>query len=602
MATRRHYVTIRPTSQSLVWNAGGDPPPPSFIIEAGPGAKRLDIEVALGSDPSDLFFNSRRGIPGVVPPVEGSSVEGGGSVTYQVPPRIWQMFLNSPRIFYRAVGRSSSGKMICSFQESWTSELPFLHGRPSAQFYLPSRKVPDLPRLRVTGNEITREGSASPFMLRGVNISGLNHARYFHADVEQGQGEILELRRSGRWLNAAYITPELMDRLKEMHVNLIRVPLNQDWVLMGYHEEELPEYAQLRIEEYIRYLEDIDQIVQWAAERGIYVLLALHTLRLYTPRTRVSKRDSFRVSDTLQRRMWFEARKQPYNGHLPDHRSWLFWSVLALRYRECSAVMFDLCNEPHEVRPWYNDSAEYRGALPSFSAKRATMAKGDSLSWWIAEWMRWAERLEEVVHRINKNALVFISGFGGPCWSSSLEDMQIHPFEHNPNIVYAVHWYWNPALGPETWRRYLGMDTMEGKDGETISLAQRHPVFVKEWGVETPEAITQESAFVPLSRAYIEHWRGRTMPEYGTLIDWAEKLMAFFAECTARNGDAQNSGFAGFAAWSTGDKPRIFEREGIYAGPYKKGFPATDYGRIVEKVLQKSTAAEKPGGQTWSRG
>ena len=323
MATGRRYVTIRPASQSLVWNAGGDPPSPSFVIEAGPRVKRLDIEVELGPDHRDLFFSSRRGIPGVVPPVEELGVEGGGCVTYQVPPRVWEMFLNSPRIFYRAVGRSSSGKMICSFQESLTSELPFLHGRPSAQFYSPSLKVPDLPRLRVTGNAITREGSASPFMLRGVNISGLNHARYFHADVEQGQKEILELRRSGRWRDAAYITPELMDRLKEMHVNLIRVPLNQDWVLMGYHEGELPEYAQPRIEEYIRYLEDIDQIVQWAAERGIYALLALHTLRLYTPRTGMSKRDSFKVTDPLQRRMSFESRKQPYNGHLPDHRSWL---------------------------------------------------------------------------------------------------------------------------------------------------------------------------------------------------------------------------------------------------------------------------------------
>jgi hypothetical protein len=596
MVTTRPFVTIRPTSQSLVWDRGGIPPSPSFVIECGSRPKRLDIEVEMGPDPLDLMFNSCRGIPGLVPPADGMRTEGGGTVTYEVPSCVWEKLAGSPRVFYRAIGRSSSGKKICSLPESFSHELPFLHGLPSFPFYSPSCGIPDLPGLQVLGNEIIRQGGTSPFILRGVTISGLNHARYFHASRGSVGGEGLAWRRSGRWRDAAHITPELMDRLKGMGVNLIRLPLNQDWVLMGYHEPELPEFAQSQMEDYIRYLEDLDEIIAWASERGIYVLLALHTLRLFTPRTRMSKSDSFTANDSLERRIRYEAGKQPYNGQLPDHRSWLFWSVLAQRYRECSAVMFDLFNEPHEVRSRHNDSAEYRGIQPSFPVLRATVGGSDYESWWRAEWKTWAEGLEGIVHRINERVPVFISGFGGPCWSSSLEDMQIRTFEKNHNIVYAVHWYWNPALGTETWRRYLGMDTLERKDGKSTGLARRHPVFVKEWGVETPEAVTQESAHDPLSKAYGEHWRGRTMPDYPALIRWAEELTFFFVECTHRKGNEMGSGLAGFAAWSTGDKPRIFERDGGFTGDYRKGFPLTDFGRIVERALLEGIAADSSEG------
>lgn len=602
MAPPRPFVTIRPTARSLLRDSEGTPPSPSFIIEAGPRLGQLDVDVEIGSDPSSLYFNSSRGIPGLVPPIDGLRVEGGGSVTYRVPQPIWEVLVRNPRIFYRASGRTPSGRSIISFPETAAQDLPFLHGLASGQFYRPACRIADLPRLRAVGNVIAREGSEAAYMLRGVNVSGLNHARYFHADLKAGQEEGLASRRAGRWRDAAYITPELMDRLKVMGVNLIRLPLNQDWVLMGYHERELPEFAQTQSENYIRYLEDLDQIIAWASERGMYILLALHTLRLFTPRTKIPESDYFMADASVERRMKCEAWKQPYNGHLPDHRSWLFWSVLARRYRECSAVMFDLCNEPHEVRSWYDDSAEYRGVLPSFSAMRTAMGDGRYLSWWRAEWKMWAERLEEVVHRVNQHVLVFISGFGGPCWSSSLEDMEIHPLDGNPNVVYAVHWYWNPALGPETWRRHLGMLMKKGKHGGVSALAQRHPVFVKEWGVETPEATLQESALRQASGAYIAHWRGRTMPAYDALIDWAEKLSEFFVVCMDQRDGGVHSGFAGFAAWSTGDKPRIFEREGVSAGPYSRGFPLTDFGRIVEKVLGGSATAQAPGGQAPNRG
>ncbi|HBD10007.1 MAG TPA: hypothetical protein DCZ69_17285, partial [Syntrophobacteraceae bacterium] len=51
--------------------------------------------------------------------------------------------------------------------------------------------------------------------------------------------------------------------------------------------------------------------------------------------------------------------------------------------------------------------------------------------------------------------------------------------------------------------------------------------------------------------------------------------------------------FAGFAAWSTGDKLRIFKREGISSGQYEPGFPLTDYGRIVQKLMVQFEQLDK---------
>lgn len=551
---------------------------PVFLIESGPDTRLMDIVVEL-ADATDAF---PAGVCARF--ASGLRLERGGKVTWQVPSDAWERLASFPRIFYRAVGTTAAGRRVYSLDDGLARELPFLHGRPSDAFYTPSLVLPSLPPLSVADAAVRREGTSAPFVFRGVTVSGLNHARYFHGPAgPETEGEPAA-RRVQRWIDAAHVTPALLDRLREMRVNLIRLPLNQDWLLMGYHEPELPEFAQGEMSEYMRYLEDIDQVIAWAGERCIYVMLSLHTLRLSGPAKGVI--DPLR--DPLRRRLHDEARRQPYNAHLPDHRSWLFWSVLAQRYNGCSTVMFDLCNEPHEVNPSYWDGDEYRGMLPPGSALRAALDPEAQLSWWRAEWTRLAEALEGLVHRYNRDALVFVSGFGGPCWSASLERMQFRSQAGNPNIVLAVHWYWSRSLGPDTWRRYLGFNK---PDGTTTDMPQvRYPVFVKEWGIETPGAITQEPASQPAGDEYRRHWQNRAMPDYETLTGWGSRLIDFFAGLAARRGERADGGFAGFAAWSTGDKPRIFEREMIYTGPYMHGFPLTDYGEIVENGISRLAA------------
>jgi hypothetical protein len=560
------FLTIRPTRQSFVWNREGDPPAPGFILEWGSSVRPAALELELGPEPAD--FGSRSTDRCTIPPPP----DGAGGVVWQMPPEVWRRLVGNERVYYRAMVRTARGREIHSLRRHPVGEMPFLHGRSSARFYSPCCAFSAMPRVQVAGSAVVREGSDRRFLLRGVNVSGLNHARYFHGPTN-------------RWRDAAQITPELLDRLKGMQVNLIRLPLNQDWLLMGYHEPELPEYHQWRIEDTIRYLEDIDQIIAWAAERCMYVMLALHTLRLFRPPGDASARACDDIEDPLRKRMCAESCKQPYNAHLPDDRSWLFWSVLAQRYRECPNVMFDICNEPHEVRRRGEDRFEYRGVSPPISRLKAAFRFAAHRTWWASEWNKKARELEALIHVLNPGAVVFVSGFGGPVWASSLELMDDVGFSENPNVIFAVHWYWNNGLGRDEWGRHLGIDR-----------GFRHPVFVKEWGVETPEAVTQEQATRDLSVRYKEHWRGRSMPTYETLRIWGEALVTFFADLAEHNGEPHGGDFAGFAAWSTGDKPRIFEREGVDSGPYRPGFPLTDYGRMVQEALARLAEAE--GGES----
>jgi hypothetical protein len=554
------YVTIRPTARSLVRGKESAPPNPVFVLEWNQQYRPGRISVDLAAEPGAFLTRSTEHFEIQIPDSKSQPVE------WEVPADAWRRLANSSRVYYRATAWLDSRRTITSTENELLDELPFLHGLPSDGFYIKTTFPTNLPQLHVEGATLLRADTPSPFILRGVNVSGLNHARYFHAP-------------SGRWCDAADITPALLDRLRDMQVNVIRLPLNQDWLLMGYHEPELPEYHQTQVKECLSYLEDIDKIVAWAAEREMYVILSLHTFRLSAPAAGFRGSEFRGEGDSLEARMNVESMKQPYNAHLPDDRSWLFWSVLVHRYRGCTAVLFDLCNEPHEVQKWYGDSHEYRGKLPPASIERSRTDGREYRAWWLAQWKAWASALEELVHTLNPEALVFISGFGGPNWSSSLEEMDYRSPTGNPNVILAVHWYWSNSLGPGDWRRHLG-----------LGHQPVHPVFVAEWGVETPGAIANEAGDGAPGQDYLMHWGRRPVPAYATLTSWGEALADFFIDLTARGAHARDSGFAGFAAWSTGDKPRIFKREKVHSGPYEAGFPLTDYGRIVQKLLAKIEA------------
>ena len=105
------------------------------------------------------------------------------------------------------------------------------------------------------------------------------------------------------------------------NANIIRLPFNQDWALND------PDY-----------LKFIDQVIDWANDAGMYVLLDLHWL------------DTTRKIDRL-----------------PDADTQTLWADLAERYRDKSGLLFDIYNEPHDVSwdQWFDQ------ALPIIDSIRA---------------------------------------------------------------------------------------------------------------------------------------------------------------------------------------------------------------------------------------
>jgi hypothetical protein len=162
--------------------------------------------------------------------------------------------------------------------------------------------VTPLPRLTIDGNMLRAEGLARPLVLRGVNVSGLQHRR-----PASGQG----------WLAAAGMAESSLAWMAARGATVIRLPLSQDWLLGRDHDRD-PE----------SYLDAVAEIVRVANAHRLYVIVCLHAMG------------------------WREIRgvPTPYLPPLPDEDSVVFWDHVARRFTGQPGVLFDLLNEPHSVR------------------------------------------------------------------------------------------------------------------------------------------------------------------------------------------------------------------------------------------------------------
>ena len=260
-----------------------------------------------------------------------------------------------------------------------------------------------LPHLTTSGNRIVNRETRKPVLLRGVNRSGMEYSEPSNEGFAQAAG----------------ISQDEVQCIAEgWNCNILRVPFNQDWVLNGRRSHSAEEY-----------LRDLDCIVRWAAECGAYTLLALQ---------------------------WLNADLQ-YGGKfnfiapLPNLESIRLWHILANRYADEPAVLFDLYTEPHDRLPDdLNPLCSPDGLLfPSNHRKITT-----------AEWKPWASKLVEVIREVDPNKLIFVSGVN---WGYDLRGMGLD----FANLVYSTHIY--PQKRP-SWEKAFG------------KLAAQMPVFAAEWG------------------------------------------------------------------------------------------------------------------------
>jgi hypothetical protein len=262
-----------------------------------------------------------------------------------------------------------------------------------------------LPRLAVSGNQIRLASSGRRILLRGVNRSGLEYSepaeRGFRDAAGLSDGEIARM-------------------VREWNASVIRLPFNQDWVLRGRGGRPGDEY-----------LAEIDSVIRSAAAFGAYTVLDLQWL----------------TADATYGAGNFVAP-------LPNGDSIALWRLLADRYRDEPAVLFDLFNEPHDALP----DDPHPLVRPDGSA-----VEGGRRTVTMEDWREWAVRLIREIREVHPAAVIFVSGVD---WGYDLRGM---PFEEE-GLVYSTHVYRNKGEYWGDWFAAFG------------HLSAVAPVFAGEWG------------------------------------------------------------------------------------------------------------------------
>jgi hypothetical protein len=262
-------------------------------------------------------------------------------------------------------------------------------------------------RLKVVGNQLlTSEGRAA--VLRGVNCAGMEFSN-------DGEGHILKTVETA---------------VAGWHANFIRLPLSQDrW--FGR--------APLQTDGGASYRALVRQVVDFCSGHNAYILLDLH---------------------------WSDAGEWGKNigqHYLPDENSIVFWKSLAPIYKDESAVLFDLYNEPSRISwdQWFNG-----GPINETDEKTGAKLSYRSVG------------LRTVLEAIRSTGARNVVVAGGINWSYELGGiLEGHELvdPDGDGVVYANHPY------PHVYER-IGRETIPQWAARVEAFARRHPIIVTEFG------------------------------------------------------------------------------------------------------------------------
>jgi len=261
--------------------------------------------------------------------------------------------------------------------------------------------------LKVSGNQLLDSQGQVP-RLRGVNCASLEWS-------SDGDGHILK-------------TVEVA--LKDWHANLIRLPLSQDrW--FGKAPEQTNGSAGYRAL--------VRQLVDLCSTNNAYIILDLH---------------------------WSNAGEWGKNigqHNLPDTNSITFWKDIAPVYKDNSAVLFDLYNEPSHITwdQWFQG-----GPMTETIEHTNTRLTYESVG------------MPALVSAIRSTGAKNVIVAGGINWAYEvggiLDGRQLSDPTGN-GVVYAVHPY------PHSYPR-LGRETIAQWTARMEPFAKKFPVIVTEFG------------------------------------------------------------------------------------------------------------------------
>jgi hypothetical protein len=386
--------------------------PPTFGVRTD----RAFCEIQLATDPvlftSALAARRRAENFAVFHPALS-----GGRAQITVDRATWRELARSALVYYRALAYSGSHTKRTRVEET-TPEADYTRA-PAVLLATAGRQpVPlrgrlsgVLPWLRVERNRVVNE-AGDVVVLRGIVRSGMESTERNGLDP---QG----VRRLTTREVAGIEQGEIREIVRRWRANVIRLPLNQEWILTR-----------------VDYIANLDRIVEWAAAEGAYTLLSIEWL------------DARRAFGT---RGGVPNRLPP----LPEENTVRALRVLAQRYRNESAVLYQLLGAPHEALP--NDT--------EFLLQRPVNEAG-----WLALWHSWVRRLETAIHRDHGRAILFVPGWN---WGLTLRSYPV-PLAAGrsvPGTVYTARVQRADASSAPEFESNFGFRR----------LREIQPVYVSEW-------------------------------------------------------------------------------------------------------------------------
>lgn len=555
------WPAIRPTWRSLRL-APGDPEPPAFEIAPG-GATVLWLEVATDAGLRRDLVRSDE--------VRARAVGAGGDelfpVTLTLAREAWDRVRDQRevvRLYYRVGGRDETGAALHSSAGDDERPHPFVHVGHSgiAADYEPA-DLASLPALRVRNERLEQVGGKEtvPLFLSGVNVPGMDTRKYnWGKPVEKSTNPADRIVSSQLWSEAAGITKELFTWIRrEWKANVVRIPLNQDWLLQGtkiFQDEPRrcntdPATVKTALSA-TEYLRDVDRVVQWALGAGLYVMLTIAASRLH---------EEFDGNDNYSPRI--------YQAPLPDGMTKLAWRVLVSRYGRADGVLFDLFNEPHGVRHGDPDAKFYKGPPPPRPGTPDPLDDPAVRAWWEGAWRGSARDLADVVARSAPDKVVLIAGLGGPNWGASLRALPRVSFWPLANVLYTAHLYCNDSIddkwadpgvtaakgGGDPWKKAADANPEYWLATRETAGPPDAPIFVGEWGpTRWPWVSTEADPTWPLS---IWAWANPTSPTGQKARNESLRDRLRPVPLGGSAGKVASPKLIGWAAWALNGHPRL---------------------------------------------
>jgi len=244
----------------------------------------------------------------------------------------------------------------------------------------PKAKI--LPLIKIEGNKFVN-ADGETILFRGLSISDPD-----------------KIENQGHWNKKHF------EHVKEMGTMLVRIPVHPiAW------RERTP----------LRYLELLDQVVEWCTDLGMYIIIDWHSIGNLG-------------MELFQNPMYNTSRQETYE----------FWRTIARHFRGHNTVAF------YEI---FNEPTIYRGQL-------------GTMTW--PEWKKINENIINLIRAYDTEPIPLIAGFD---WAYDLTPLHIDPVNAE-GIGYVSHPYEHKRKEPwePKWEENFGF------------AAEKYPVLVTEFG------------------------------------------------------------------------------------------------------------------------